>query len=140
MALTIQRARAPSWVDQDEQLRDMWQNGEPPEKIADALSRTVAAVMTRAARLGLPRRFAPGRKPRTDRPGNGVPVGTPVRPAQRPVQVKPQPKDPKGTIRSCLMCTSKFYSAGPHNRICPKCKESPDFDAGSRLPDLGYFY
>jgi hypothetical protein len=51
----------PSWTEQDEVLTSLWQKGDKPEQIALALNRSVAAVMTRAARLGLQRRFAPGR-------------------------------------------------------------------------------
>ncbi len=32
-------------------------------------------------------------------------------------------KDP-GCLRRCLLCAGKFSSAGPHNRICKRCKSS----------------
>lgn len=134
--MTAQRARAPSWLDQDERLREMWQSGDSPEEIAVDLNRTVAAVMTRAARLGLPRRFAPGRKPR--KIGPKTTKTTQKTNAEREQELKRVQPDPNKQLRKCLMCQTQFYSSGPHNRICPKCKESPDWDSGSRLPDLGY--
>ncbi len=32
-------------------------------------------------------------------------------------------KDP-AHLRRCLLCAEKFCSAGPHNRICKRCKSS----------------
>ncbi len=32
-------------------------------------------------------------------------------------------KDP-ARLRRCLLCAEKFGSAGPHNRICKRCKSS----------------
>ena len=32
-------------------------------------------------------------------------------------------KDPAG-LRRCLLCGTTFGSAGPHNRICKRCKSS----------------
>ncbi len=32
-------------------------------------------------------------------------------------------KDPAG-LRRCLLCGATFGSAGPHNRICKRCKSS----------------
>ena len=29
-------------------------------------------------------------------------------------------------MRQCLKCPKEFLSAGPHNRICPVCKEIND--------------
>ena len=60
---TTGQPTAPGWHDQDGLLRDMWLRNQTPQAIASALGRSVPAVMTRAARLGLPRRSAPGRKP-----------------------------------------------------------------------------
>jgi len=31
--------------------------------------------------------------------------------------------DPRVRVRTCLPCGTNFWSAGPHNRICPKCSE-----------------
>src|SRR5580704_3379076 len=54
-----------SWQEQDVVLRDLWMQNKTPQQISEALGRSVPAIMTRAVRLGLPRRSAPGRKPGT---------------------------------------------------------------------------
>ena len=33
---------------------------------------------------------------------------------------------PGSEVRTCLKCNRDFYSYGPHNRICPKCRSSKD--------------
>jgi hypothetical protein len=42
------------------------------------------------------------------------------------------------SMRLCLMCLTKFQSMGRHNRICPTCKNSAEFESGSRLPDFDF--
>jgi len=131
---------AASWVDQDEVLRNLWLAGEPPPQIAEKLGRSVPAIMTRAARLGLPRRFAPGRKSsgrrvflpqvRTTIPKAAPAAAKAVAPEQ--AEVKPLKE------RICLMCLTKFPSLGAYNRICGSCKDSNDYQAGARLPDLDF--
>lgn len=130
---------ALSWTQQDGTLRDLWGQNLTPDQIADSLGRSVAAVMTRAARLGLPRRFAPGRKP--------LVKGTAVVQRQRPAKTFSQEmfKEILGpgisrAMRTCLMCVNPFQSQGSHNRICPRCKGSPDYEAGNRLPDSEFFF
>ncbi len=59
----LRLAKVHNWQEQDGILREMWMRNQSPTAIAEALGRSVPAIMTRAARLGLPRRFAPGRKP-----------------------------------------------------------------------------
>ena len=44
----------PNWLEQDGLLREMWMHNQPPAAIAKALDRSVPAIMTRAARLGVP--------------------------------------------------------------------------------------
>ncbi|MEJ0061948.1 MAG: hypothetical protein WDO70_01760 [Alphaproteobacteria bacterium] len=130
-----------SWSDQDEILRQSWLVGESPSHIAEKLGRSVAAIMTRAARLGLPRRFAPGRKP-TGRRSFLPPSPPPLKQAlpRPPAAPKDSAPDPSRTTveRICLMCMTKFPSLGVHNRICANCKDSNDYLAGSRLPDLDF--
>lgn len=43
-------------------------------------------------------------------------------------ETEPEPeteshKDP-ACLRRCLLCGERFGSAGPHNRICKRCKSS----------------
>ena len=33
-------------------------------------------------------------------------------------------------LRLCLGCRKPFPSAGPHERICPRCKETEEWLAG----------
>lgn len=32
--------------------------------------------------------------------------------------------------RTCLMCSNRFESDGPHHRICPKCKSTEAWRRG----------
>jgi hypothetical protein len=123
----------PSWTEQDEVLTSLWQKGEKPEAIAIALNRSVAAVMTRAARLGLQRRFAPGRKPKKlNDPESAL---SNLRNAAR-LSSQMQTTPPQMSHRICLMCLTRFQSQGRHNRICSSCKDSPEYRSGSGLPDV----
>ncbi len=127
-----------SWAMQDNILRDLWHRNLSPELISAQLSRSVPAIMTRAARLGLPRRAAPGRK-RVMRSPDEVRVRQTERSRVRSAELKEAlaPKEGVAT-RVCLMCVVPFQSQGRHNRICPKCKGSTEYEAGARLPDLDF--
>jgi len=130
----------PNWQEQDGVLRDMWMRNQPPAAIAQALGRSVPAVMTRAARLGLPRRFAPGRKPgRRPVDAAGVVRADTAR-ARATAQSEAETIEAASQIsnRVCLMCLTTFQSMGRHNRICPSCKNSAEYESGSRLPDLDF--
>jgi hypothetical protein len=127
-----------TWHLQDALLRDLWKQNLPPMAIAEKLNRTVAAVMTRAARLGLRRRFAPGRKagqryehrrPRTTLPAKRL------RKMVEQGMALPEATNPAMSMRICLMCLKKFLSTGRDNRICPECKGSSEYAAGTRIPD-----
>ncbi|NDE90323.1 MAG: hypothetical protein EB059_04180 [Alphaproteobacteria bacterium] len=123
----------PSWTEQDEILVSLWSKGEKPESIAVSLNRSVAAVMTRAARLGLQRRFAPGRKPK--KAGDTETSLAGLRNAAR-LSAQLQTTPAQQSHRICLMCLSRFQSAGRHNRICGNCKGSPEYRSVSGLPDV----
>lgn len=132
-----------SWLDQDDVLRELWLKNMPPSEIATKLNRSVAAIMTRAARLGLPRRFAPGRKAgqRYELSKTRLPIS---RAAKKAVDSGDSSSEnagdekPQFTSRICLMCLRKFPSAGRHNRICPACKNSHEYISGSRVPDTTF--
>ena len=126
----------PSWQEQDVVLREMWTQNKTPQEISDALQRSIPAIMTRAARLGLPRRSAPGRKPgqrssnSTQSTNYAAQRRAPARTgsyADTAVQTSP---------RVCLMCLKKFESAGRHNRICATCKGSAEYETASALPNI----
>jgi hypothetical protein len=126
----------PTWQEQDILLRDLWTQNKTPQEISDQLGRSIAAIMTRAARLGLPRRSAPGRKPGSHRilQRGEVRVTTP-----RPASLKTQEsKDspPQPSTRICLMCLRPFPSLGRHNRICPSCKSSAEYESAVALSDI----
>ena len=139
----LAEGEGPNWQEQDNILREMWMRNEPPAAIAEALSRSVPAIMTRAARLGLPRRFAPGRKPGR-RPFDTTENQQSTRAGTQRAKAPPSTDTESGSVntqvsmRICLMCLSKFQSLGRHNRICPTCKNSAEFESGSRLPDLDF--
>ena len=123
---TVGISPTTNWAEQDERLKQLWDQGLTPAKIAEALGRTEAAVMTRAARIGLPRRFAPGRKaqsPNVARP-------TVKREARtRSTASFTNLAEPVAQIveRVCLMCLTKFPSVGRHNRICNGCKDTNEY-------------
>jgi hypothetical protein len=130
----------PNWQEQDGILRDMWMHNQPPAAIAKALNRSVPAVMTRAARLGLPRRFAPGRKPGRRPIDASSTARVEVARARVSAQTDAETIQAAAQIsnRICLMCLTTFQSLGRHNRICPTCKNSAEYESGSRLPDLDF--
>lgn len=119
-------------------LRDMWMQNQSPADIAKALDRSIPAVMTRAARLGLPRRFAPGRKPgRRPLDNHGNPRTETARAkTAAPMDAEALEAAAQISMRVCLMCLNKFQSMGRHNRICPTCKGSAEYESGSRLPEF----
>jgi hypothetical protein len=131
-------APAPGWHDQDGLLREMWLHNQPPQAIAAALGRSIPAIMTRAARLGLPRRSAPGRKPtlRQDKESNPGTAQTTVSSVRAKPVALPQDNATQTSMRVCLMCLSKFESAGRHNRICSTCKNSAEYETASALPEI----
>ncbi|MGE0109346.1 MAG: hypothetical protein AB7S81_06260 [Bdellovibrionales bacterium] len=133
-----------SWQDQDDLLRTLWHQKVPQEDIAENLGRSVAAVMTRAARLGLPRRTAPGRKrgyKRTDIPKRAKKKTLVTQTKTKRISTKSPANEidedsPEVMMRVCLMCLKKFKSQGRHNRICPTCKGSAEYNTGSSTPDF----
>jgi hypothetical protein len=126
-----------TWGEQDVVLRTMWAGNDSPEAIAEALGRTVSAIMTRAARLGLPRRFSPGRKAivRNAETQSVTVRRRSVRSTEPRIMTEMMANGPRA-MRLCLMCVNPFQSHGAHNRICPKCKGSPDYENGNRLSDV----
>ena len=132
--------RSLNWLDQDELLRELWLRNEKPSKIAGQLGRSVAAIMTRAARLGLPRRSAPGRKPgyqRKDIVRKAASSLSKVAGSRGEDKVTREATDSgMHSVRICLMCLNRFPSEGRHNRICSNCKGSADYNAGSGIPEM----
>lgn len=136
-------AGAPSWAEQDPVLRALWTENKTPEEISAVLNRSVAAIMTRAARLGLPRRAAPGRKRGYKRTDLSVRSAGAVRvrmrlPRQKAEAAEDDMPAPEIKLRVCLMCLNKFQSMGPHNRICPSCKGSAEYATGNSTPDFTF--
>jgi hypothetical protein len=125
-----------SWQEQDIILRDMWTQNKTQQEIADALGRSVPAIMTRAARLGLPRRSAPGRKP-GQRTSNHAGAGA-YSAIRRPPRTSTSSaaEAPQTSPRVCLMCLKKFESFGRHNRICSSCKGTAEYETASALPNI----
>lgn len=135
--------QTPSWLEQDEFLKELWLRNDPPEQIAEKLGRSIAAIMTRAARLGLPRRSAPGRKPGYQRKQGVLRNRSDVKVAQANADSKTsmtaadrESAEGVRLARICLMCLKKFPSEGRHNRICANCKGSSEYAAGNCIPDI----
>jgi hypothetical protein len=136
-------APAAGWLEQDELLKELWKDNETPASIAEKLGRSVAAIMTRAARLGLPRRSAPGRKPGYQRKQSEKNKRLIARATADSLLTNTAGKTGDATpetglkqARICLMCLNRFPSEGRHNRICPNCKTSAEYNAGSSIPDI----
>ncbi len=130
----VASAVLPSWQEQDVLLRSLWMQNKSPQDISNVLGRSIAAIMTRAARLGLPRRAAPGRKPgsRSLLQNGEIRTSTP-----RMVQkTQESGKDVQTTPRVCLMCLRTFPSQGRHNRICTSCKNSAEYESAISLSDI----
>jgi hypothetical protein len=132
------------WQQQDGMLRDLWMQNKTPQDISAILGRSIPAIMTRAARLGLPRRTAPGRKPgsggtrRLPSADDADPIQDVRRAASKPKKADPPPRElePHEGLRVCLMCLKKFASEGRHNRICVPCKGSAEYHQASTLSDV----
>jgi hypothetical protein len=136
------------WQEQDGLLRDLWMQNKTPQYIGEILGRSVPAIMTRAARLGLPRRSAPGRKPGAGSTRRFAALDDRQKEDETPLEDKPRraatPNQSgeayvapaaQATLRICLMCLRKFESTGRHNRICAPCKGSSEYAQASALPD-----
>jgi hypothetical protein len=128
----------PSWQEQDGTLRDMWMQNKTPQEIAAILERSVAAIMTRAARLGLPRRSAPGRKPGSRRMPDDSGRIRASAPRETRISYDTDEPAPQSSARICLMCLHSFQSQGRHNRICPSCKGSSQYEAATSLADIHF--
>jgi hypothetical protein len=142
-AAAVGVAPALNWLDQDERLRELWSRNQPPAVIARQLGRSVAAIMTRAARLGLPRRSAPGRKPGYQRATLPKTSTTESTRGHRHIRRTGTTESVEGqglqaSERICLMCLNKFSSEGRHNRICSSCKGTTEYAAGSSIPDITF--
>ena len=125
----------PTWQDQDILLRDLWSQNKSPQEISSTLGRSIAAIMTRAARLGLPRRSAPGRKAGSRRPPqNGEVRLSSPRPSSNRRQENTD--EAQTSTRICLMCLRSFPSLGRHNRICPACKNSSEYESAVSLSEI----
>jgi len=135
-----------SWQEQDSVLRDLWMQNKTPQEIGEVLGRSVPAIMTRAARLGLPRRSAPGRKPGVSSMTRRFPSSDTDGAAQVTTRRassgstadyhQQAETNPQASLRICLMCLKKFESAGRHNRICSPCKGTAEYGLASALPDV----
>jgi len=112
-----------TWAEQGHDLREMWFENTPTEEIAQRLGRSANAVLTQAARMGLPRRVASGRKGRTAAPR--LPDSGGMMKLRMDFSARAQPMVPVQSMRKerqCLMCSTAFQSSGAHNRICQRCK------------------
>jgi hypothetical protein len=124
-----------SWQEQDVLLRDLWTQNKTQQEISTLLGRSIAAIMTRAARLGLPRRSAPGRKPGSRRVVQSGEVRmTSPRPSSNKAQESKE--DIQTSARICLMCLRSFSSLGRHNRICSSCKNSAEYASAVSLSEI----
>jgi len=137
---SVPNLMGPSWQEQDVTLRDLWLQNKTPQEISAVLNRSIAAIMTRAARLGLPRRSAPGRKPGSRRvldPNQSQDMRTSSpRPASR--GARDSEVSPQASARICLMCLRSFQSQGRHNRICSSCKGSSEYESAVALADIHF--
>lgn len=86
-------------------LVERWKQGMRMGEIAALLGRSKKSVVVKASRLGLTRRSYLNE--------------THIQRAKR-----------DGKTRSCLSCRARFYSEGPGNRVCAKCKQGEYWETG----------
>ncbi len=130
-----------SWQSQDGVLTDLWRQNKTPQEISAVLGRSVGAIMTRAARLGLPRRSAPGRKAGSRNIKDIQDTKNVSARARAPLSRKSGDLSEEGSVsqtstRVCLMCLRSFQSMGRHNRICPSCKGSAEYAVAAQTADI----
>ncbi|WP_301100448.1 hypothetical protein [Propionivibrio sp.] len=136
---TVGETRTPNWQDQDDLLRELWERNQSPAVIAEQLGRSPAAIMTRAVRLGLPRRTAPGRKPGRRMIDDTKASFVAASAANGRVTIETvEVHQGHPALRVCLMCLNKFQSAGRQNRICTTCRSSSEYAAGCSIPDISF--
>ena len=82
-----------------------WKQGLRMSEVAALLGRSKKSVTLKASRLGFSRRSFLNR--------NHV-----------------QRAKNKGKTRSCLLCEARYYSEGPGNRVCAKCKQGEYWETG----------
>jgi hypothetical protein len=51
----------------------------------------------------------------------------PAGPARAPGREPARAPRPEAAPRRCLTCGESFPSGGPHERVCPACKEGEDW-------------
>ena len=86
-------------------LVENWKQGMRMAEIAALLGRSKKSVVVKASRLGLTRRSYLNENH--------------IERAKR-----------NGKTRSCLLCQARFYSEGPGNRVCAKCKQGEYWETG----------
>lgn len=132
-------SKASSWTAQQDQLRSMWTSGASLNEMSEALERTPSAILTQAARMGLPRRSHSGRK-NTD---NSLKARNVLNfsSSKRVARVRDYyDSEPKATSpRKCLMCRDDFPSTGAGHRICDKCKCTQRYQSSSSGFDGGIY-
>lgn len=103
MCEVIEKERI-SWTNEKrEELFNLWAEGKSAPQIAKMLDISVSAIYSQAVLLGITfhRKDSVGSKRKN-----------------------------KGKLRSCLCCKRKFFSEGPHNRLCEGCKSNNDLMSG----------
>lgn len=89
-----------AWSPEDDvRLLSMHAAGEKPSVIAKSLGRPTSSIPSRLGTLGAKRR------------GDST---TSVR-----MVVSKHPN-----LRACMCCGARFNSAGPHNRLCNRCRKT----------------
>ena len=86
-------------------LVEHWKQGLRMAEIAALLGRLKKSVVVKASRLGLTKRSYLNENH--------------IQRAKR-----------NGKTRSCLLCQARFYSEGPGNRVCAKCKQGEYWETG----------
>ena len=108
-SVSLTRAGRPFTEAEKDRVRTLCRQGTPAvaalATAAAGMGRTVSSLKNMAHFLGASARRPAGSKP-----------GTPVAPT---------------VPRRCLRCAAVFPSEGAHHRVCDRCKESDDWQAGT---------
>jgi len=120
-----------AWTkEQTEQLRDLWLQGATDQELEEALGRSANAIAIKAHRMGLPPRAKA-----TAVLSNGDEVQL-LQGEEDYLEPVSRPK-PVGKVRTCLMCSSEFWSSHAGERICPDCKSTDFWRSGNWMSDSG---
>lgn len=106
--MSVHRTYRPWCAEDDAALQELLAEGVGKSAIARRLGRPTSSIRSRLVTLGKP-------LPTRVQPPQAIKKPAPV--------VVAAPTPPAGMKRRrCMCCGTEFNSAGPHNRLCGRCR------------------